>query len=187
MDAEMIKMMDAKLEGFEKLFNKQIEGFEKLFNKQNELVSNQIITINKSGDKISIKVGLISEKLEVLIKAEGSHYSNCPHNEKFEATAKEINKLLDEMDDRIKVISFILPFKKLLYTLKFIIEWKIVFIPVLVVVLCLSAVGGIQGYEAGKKYIMEWVATKEQVDKNTKFIHQEEQKEIKDILKNEAN
>lgn len=185
MDADMIKMMDAKLKGFEKLFNKQIEGFEKLFNKQNELVSNQINTINKSGDKISIKVGLISEKLEMLIKAEDSHYSNCPINEKLETTTKDINKLLDEMDDRIKVISFIIPFKKLLYTLKFIIEWKVVFIPVLVVVLCLSAVGGIQGYEAGKKYIMEWVATKEQVDKNTKFINQEEQKEVKSMLKSE--
>jgi len=175
MDADVLKMMDLRF-----------DGFEKLFNKQNELVKNQISEMTKSSEKMSTEVNLIKEKLEALIKAEGAHYTNCPIGTKLETTTKEINLILDDIDEQIKAIKFIVPFKKLLYAIKFIVEWKVISIPVFVAICCMSVVGGVKTYETGKHYFMEWIVTKEQVDQNTKYIHGEEQKEIKDILKNEA-
>jgi len=160
-----------------------IISIKELFTSQTKGINIQLTEIKAQALRAEGKTEEVRKQIESLISSEVNHYRDCPINADVKDIKKTFFATIDEIEDQIKKIGYILEFKKLLQTIRFMIEWKVVFVPAFVVLCFLSVIGGVQGYEAAKSYLTEQMEMKVQVKSNTQTIDAIEKKEIKSMNK----
>jgi len=160
-----------------------IGSIKELFTSQNVGLDKQIGDLKAQVLRTEKNTDDIRKQIGELIKADGNHLRNCPVPADVKEIKKTFYETIEQIEDQLGKLSFILAYKKLLQTAKFMIEWKVLFVPAFVVFCALSTIGGIKTYEAGKEFISEWVAQKHQVEVNTEAVNEIKKEEIKSILK----
>ena len=149
-----------------------IKTVKELFTAQTKDISGQIVKLDKRIGDTDDKVEEIREQIQNLVKAESLHYIECPTNGRM--------TIIESKYEKIKYLE---KYPRLLRTLDIILEYKVATLIVTVFVAMMTFEGMRGGINAVQAYMVRTETAIKQVDRNTKAIDKEEQKEVKSILK----
>jgi len=149
-----------------------IKTVKELFTAQTKDISGQIVKLDKRIVDTNEKVEEIRGQIQNLVKAESLHYIECPTNGRM--------TIIEAKYEKIKYLE---KYPRLLRTLDIILEYKVATLIVTVFVAMMTFQGMREGINAVSDYMKRTETAIEQVDKNTKELNKDNQKEVKSILK----